>query len=449
MPEDETTSQEPTRSASRFTGLHARTYEMELLVSGAVVLGLLQLPPVVEGVFARLMEGLAGDLRLVVALLQGYVVLGLSVLVCAFVLHLILRAYWIGLLGLESVYPEGIRWEKAQVGPGWLRILRSRLGTLAEAVDRADDLCSLVFPLAFLLVATFLYSIVMLSLSVAVAVAICHLFFAGHHLLVVMWVVFLVLAALQGIPVALDKRAGAKLTPGALADRLLAKLLRISDAMTPMRWAGPIQLTMGTNTSPKRIAALIATICLTLGLGFVVFTVVQARLVRFDSYAYYPGRLDEHGVDTRHYRDRRDLTLRGGAAPSIQSVVVSDPYLELVMRYLPRRHNELIAADCPDLEPLRRDGLHFGRGGGLGAKRVRAVARCVGGLFKTSLDGKRLEDLRWEFTTELGTGLPALTAFIAVENLPSGRHELEVLVPDRKATPSKRSEERHVIPFWR
>ena len=450
MDEGETTSShEPAGPSSRFTGLHARTYEMELLISGAVVFGLLQLPPLVDHALLRLVEGLAGDLRIVVPMLLGYVVLGVWALIGAFVLHLVLRAYWIGLLGLESVFPAGIRWDRAQVGPHWLRQLRARIGTLGESVDSTDDLCSLVFSFAFLVVVMFLYSIALFATSLAVALVICNLFFAGERVAVTMWVVFLVLAGLQGLPIALDKRAGARLAPGGLAERLLERLLSFSSVLTPMRWVGPIQLTLTTNMSPARVATAMVVVSFVLGVGFVSVSFVRGGMIRLDSYTYYPGQLHEQGIDAQHYRDRRDTGAQSAPAPSIQSMVIAEPYLELVMRYAPRRHNALVAADCPGVEPLRSDGLSFGRGGELEASRVRAVARCVGSLFKTSLDGERLEDLRWDFTIEPGTDLPALTVFIAVDGLAPGRHELEVLVPSRKATPNDRDEVRHVIPFWR
>jgi len=197
------------------------------------------------------------------------------------------------------------------------------------------------------------------------------------------------------------------------------------------------------------MAKLMAAVSLVLGLGFVAVTVIQSGLIRFDSYAYYPDRLKQHGIDTGHYRDQRDPDAQGPPAPSVQSLVVAEPYLQLVMRYVPRRHNELIVASCPGVEPLRRDGLRFGSGGELDPTRARAAAQCVGALFKTSLDGRHIEDLVWDFTTEPGTGLPALTTFIAIGDLAPGRHELDVLIPGRKATPDKRADERHVIPFWR
>lgn len=63
---------DPPAVQSRFGALHARTYEMELLVSGAVVLGLLQLPPIVRTAFTRFRTGVAdGGLRLVTDAVQS------------------------------------------------------------------------------------------------------------------------------------------------------------------------------------------------------------------------------------------------------------------------------------------------------------------------------------------------------------------------------------------
>ena len=62
-----TPDQAPADRSSRCGGLRARTFEMELLFSGAVVFGLMQVPPPLAAASRRILDGVAGDLRLIAA----------------------------------------------------------------------------------------------------------------------------------------------------------------------------------------------------------------------------------------------------------------------------------------------------------------------------------------------------------------------------------------------
>lgn len=42
-----------------------------------------------------------------------------------------MRGFWIGLLGLESVFPEGIRWDRLKLGPATIKRYRVSIGALA------------------------------------------------------------------------------------------------------------------------------------------------------------------------------------------------------------------------------------------------------------------------------------------------------------------------------
>ena len=139
--------------------------------------------------------------------------------------------------------------------------------------------------------------------------------------------------------------------------------------------------------------------------------------------------------------------------PSIQSDVITEPYLKLTIPYYPARHNPAISEGCPDIATFRSPGLAFGRGAPPEANASRAVAACLASLFDIELDGAVLGDLRFDFTIEPGSGLEAIVSYIPVSGLERGRHELVVLEPPVKeslmhdtAGPTRR---KHIIPFWR
>ncbi len=422
---------------------------MELLVSGAVVFGLVKLPPIVAPAFDRFGDGLEGRMLLPVTAAQSYVLFVIYVLAGTFLLHLMLRAYWIGLLGLESVFEHGIRWDKAKLGPVTIRTCRERLGSLARSIDRTDDLCSLLFSFGFLIVATFVYSIGLMIVALAFAVTSSRLVFDGAHTTAIFWSVLGLLVAMQMVPSLLDRHLGARLAPEGAPYRILTRLVTVGYKVSPLPWIGTTQLTLGTNLSSTRVATIIVVVSVTLGVSHVATTLVERGRLRFDDLRYFPLDLHAQGIDPSHYRDRPDSQRTDLDMPSIQSRLVSDPYLQLLVTYLPRRHNSLIRERCPELAPLRRGGLELGAGEHPDIQAVHAAATCLGDLFSVQLDGDELTDLTWDFTREPGSGLPAVLAIIPVAALQSGRHELEVVLPRRAPRADDPGSEHHLIPFWR
>lgn len=375
----------------------------------------------------------------------------LYVLIGTFVLHLVMRVYWIGLLGLESVFERGIRWDRLEkgIGPVTLRTYRERIGSLARSVDRTDDLCSLAFSFGFLVASIFVYSILVMGFALVIALAVGHLLLGGHHVWIVFWALLGLVVVLQTIPSAVDQRFGSKAAADGTGIRILDRLIRIGYAVSVVRWTGTTQLTLGSNLSGARVSAFLILVCALLGLGHITMTLVEAGRLRFDDRDYYPSSLRETGIDPLHYRDRRAPDAIEPGTPSIQSVTIAGPYLELVVPYSAHRTNDLIRAACPGLEPLRV-GVFVSRDDATGAPEdVRAAAACLGGLIDLRLDGRSLGDGRWGFAVEPGSRLPAVVYFLAISDVSPGRHELEVVVPGRDATPVDRDPERHLIPFWK
>lgn len=435
---------------SRFAGLHTRTFEMELLISGAVVFGLIQLPPIVGAGFARFRAGLAEDIRLVGSYGEVYVTLVLYALIASFVCHLILRAVWIGLVGLESVYPNGIRWERLKVGPRVHELYRQRVPSLARAIDHVDDVCSQIFSFGFLVVISFAYSVVLVILSFALAFPVAHLTLGPEHVAVVFWVVLCCLLAAVALPAGIDQVLGPRIAPGGVLGRLLRGAVRIGYAISPMRWIGPVQLTLQTNQSTTRITAAVVGAMGLLAIVQVGGLLVSEGVVRFERGGYFPTSLRDNGVDPRHYRDRRSPRMVLPKFPSIQSEVIDGRYVELSLPYYPRRLNDRVVEVCPDLEPLRPVGFAFGRPKAVPTEKVRRAARCLGSLFEMRVDGEVLEDLHFDFGIEVGSGLEALVTRIRIDDLAPGRHELVVLAPSGESRSQDHPPEpvRHLIPFW-
>jgi len=437
---------------SRFSGIHTRTFEAELLISGAVVFGLFQARPVLSRFFDEMLVRLDGPLRAVVLLGQTYIMLVVYALLGAFLLHLILRAFWIGLVGLESVYPGGVQWDRVKAGPFFIENSRKTLGPLSDFIDRVDDLCSLIFSFGFMMVIVFIYSTALVLVSAVAGFLASRLLFGGRWPAETSWVIFGSIVGFQVVTNLVDRLIGPRVRTDGFAGRAIASLIRLSFAMSPLRWMGPITFTLGSNTSSTRVSVASMVAMFTLTAGVIVVMFVQAGVIRFDSLLYFPTSLRADGVDPRHYRDLRDEGSIEPKMPTIQSDVVEGPYLKLVIPYFPRRHNPLIRERCPDVVPFRPSGLVFGRPDPPDEPEYRSTVDCLASLFPIEMDGTSLQDPRFEFTQDPVSGLEAIVTFIPLGNLEPGRHELLIVAPSRgmaKGDADDAEPVRHLIPFWR
>lgn len=444
------TSREPSER-SRFSSLHARTFEGELLISGAVVFGLLQVPPLIARFFDEALIRLEGHLRLIAVYGLTYITLVVYGLIGAFLIHLILRAFWIGLVGLESVFPRGVRWDQLRAGPYFIRHARQRIGPLAQIIERVDDVCSLIFSFGFMIVVVFGYSVVVLTVSAVGGFLISRVFFDGQYSGEVFWVLFGSIFGLQIVVSIVDRVLGPHISSDSIGGKALALGMKMWFSTSPLRWTGPIQLTLQSNTSNARVTAAILVAMLGLGTGMIGIMFAQSGLFHFNSLIYFPESLREQGLDPRHYRGLREPGSIEQNSPSIQSDIVDGPYLKLFIPYSPRRHNSLIRERCPDVEPLGHSGFAFGRGEPGDADAVRDAVECVASLFVVELDGVPIDAGVFEFGVEPGSGLEGIVAYIAVSDFAPGRHELVVLAPPRRSDPDVDASPptRHVIPFWR
>ena len=101
------------------------TWELELLICGAVLFALFQIPPVLNSFFAHIEPHATTTMLSAILLVQIYVKAIVYALTASFVVHLVARAYWVGLVGLHSVFPNGVKWENFKAGPVTLEVYRS------------------------------------------------------------------------------------------------------------------------------------------------------------------------------------------------------------------------------------------------------------------------------------------------------------------------------------
>lgn len=433
-----------------------RPWELELLISGAVVFSLLQLPGVVDGLFSRVQPHLAERAHFGVFMLYTYVKLILYTLIACFILHLGTRAYWVGLIGRETVFPHGVRWEDSTYGPVMTEVYRRKLGRLQPRIDAADRFCSILFPLAFTLVMLFAYSMVMLGVVSLLAFGISRLLFDGAHFGRICVAIFAVALMVPLVAWALDRTIGTRVKPGDRAEKLIRGMSLWGYYVNAMPAYGTVFMTLFSNARKgARYPLMYALLAVLFGFVMIKDVFIARGVVLTADHLYLPDTPGEFGVGSAYYESQRQPGAVYDRTPSIQSDVVRDPYVKLFIPYVPVRHGEAFAEQCPQAAPLSRGGLRMDVAGPPQAAAVRAVLDCWMRLQPVTLNGRLIRP-EFRFYTQPDSGLRGILAYIPVAGLPRGENVITVGSSPRKQA-DQRMRDRlrggtptppHYIRFW-
>ncbi len=119
--------------------LQENSWELELLISGGAIFSLFQL----SDLFIDWVQNMRVTSHLPGA---GMVMIigmfGLKVLSLGFTLHLILRAYWLALICINYVFPNGINQSKLKIQKPY--VFKHMSGDLKEQIIKVDGNCGLV-----------------------------------------------------------------------------------------------------------------------------------------------------------------------------------------------------------------------------------------------------------------------------------------------------------------
>lgn len=401
-----------TDAASRLPRRTTPTWEVELLISGVAIFAMLQLPGWLDARFFDLRARLDDDWNQLLALLYVYLMCGALTLAATFAIHLLVRAQWIAVVGMHSVFPGGIHWDRLRIGPIQREIEAARYGDAESAIDRADNRATVVFSVGVTLATIFLLISATVVTLFCLIVGIRGVFGVPRNAGIAL--VYLVIACLLPLFVAtlFDRRFGDRLPRDGLAARMLRGLFRTYSRLgLSQRSSNPTFTLLSSHGGDRRMQTV--TVLLMFVVAFATGVVMYANLSpRFPgNYAAFPEFTDvRHTLASAHYDDERD-PLKDMAA-FIPSAIATEPYLRLTVPYVPAQTADALR-DCAG--PPTDDAA--------GADRALA---CLQRMHAVSLDGKPLDPVPYEIGSDPRSGRPALVAMIDIHSLPPGRHELQV-----------------------
>jgi hypothetical protein len=423
------------------------TWEMELLISAASAFALFQIGGQIDAAVAWLEPRLSLRWATFLAMMNVYATGAVVALASAFAIHLLLRARWIALVGMNSVFPGGIRWERMRGGPIQLEVSRRRSARMEEIIERADNLSTIVFALGVALALSIFLPAVTVALLYALSVVASDLLRMPDAVFAFFSCAFGVLLAPYFLAGQIDRFLGRRLDPARGIGRLLARVLALYDRIGFGRNANTLLTLLGSNVGERR-ALLLVLLAMTVVFGVAASgSIVRARGERLAEWDWLPDDRAGSALDVQapHYADLRGAGDRK-VWPYLPSMVSRGPWLALVVPYDPTRHNEAIATNCPGLAIEELDDPAAEQ-----ARRA-AVLACIVKLHPASIDGRPLQ-LEFRFH-QAPDGLRGFLAMIDVRALAPGAHLLEVGRPaiardaERDAQGDKPLQP-YRIPFWR
>jgi len=143
-------------SKSWIQRLKDESWEAEILVSTVAIFGTFQLFKIISWSTNMFIDLLPQNQYLIGYFIVFFGLIAVSILASMFIIHFVLRAYWVGLVGLNSVFPD-YSIENSAYSKIYTEKLISILPKLKDSILKVDELCSVIFSAAFTFLFLFLY----------------------------------------------------------------------------------------------------------------------------------------------------------------------------------------------------------------------------------------------------------------------------------------------------
>ena len=401
------------RQSDALERLRDRTDELELIISSLTIFALFSLPGWLfdsyAGFYTQLSTGLAIAGTVGIALVTG-VSYGLA---ACFVVHLMARAYWVGLIGLRTVFPEGINWSRTPgIGPLTKQRHRANLPDLDTVIRRTDRLASSLFAVISLLTLSMLWigSIMLVVLVVAgQAGSRFGLTNAGIGIgTVLLLIVFVGLPALLWFADALLARRFPRLQQSRPFLALVRILGKATGGVYPQRLILPVQLTLQSNTRPVVFyIALMTGIVAIVFVGNLRFTGWQSFTLSGE-YTYLGANDVTGGFRSTYYEDMSSPKDRLRAWPRVDSFNQTGSFVRLFLPYQPLRDNLVLDQICT--------------GEGAAPDNVDCLRR----LWAVSIDGKPVPMEDFAAAECMDIGMRGLMGLVPLAGLAPGLRAIAV-----------------------
>ncbi|MEM7575023.1 MAG: hypothetical protein AAF433_19110 [Bacteroidota bacterium] len=367
--------------------LEEESWQAELIISGVAILGALQLPALIESFQYYLLDTLYRSEFMYWSFVSTLASIGVNLLIITFILHFSIRTLWIGMVGINSVYPQGFTRNK-RFSEDYQDKLVEEFGDINGYIQRLDRLGSSIFGMGFS-VSLVCWGYIFLMLCVGVLAHLLHaylppdfLFYTGITLYVLMILVAVISATLSS--------------------------KKYRETAFAKRWHFPLSTSVSKiffniGYRPVMIITNLATSAVADKKGGPMYGFIVGMLAAFiGGFLSAQSNLITEWDDGRYHRSPSDTTLVAESAyltgainsyyfqPVIDKKELQPEEVLTIFVPLPQREKEMMMDSC-SIAPLP-EGLE--KSERRQAKRERTL-QCADSYISIALNGEVLNNYRW------------------------------------------------------
>ncbi|NET33448.1 MAG: hypothetical protein F6K19_15740 [Cyanothece sp. SIO1E1] len=416
--------------------LEAESWQAEMLVSGAAIYGSLLLPDLIRQLIDMALLWLPEGALSICYFIFWYLTICASVLIISFILHFVLRALWIGMIGLVSVFPEGINRDTDYHSEHFLKQLFEEFPDVNDFNRRLDDFCSLMFGITF--------GVVIMIIAVCILISFCLILslILASFLPFTISTVFLILILLFLVPTMFSGLLNNK----SLRDKKWVQRIHFTMAIKifgrimynvfyePGYYILYILL---TNFKRNRMGIwVIVGIFLIMVISLPVFMNSNVGLLR--QKAFFEMAETDHRIYVDNYEDQMTPG-RAVFAPLLPSDVISGSVMRVFIP-MSRREKVLINEYCgaykEDKSLSRRENNR---------RRRNQFKDCRVNYYELYVNDNKLDSLEFFRHTHPNAGEEGLLTYIPSQHFQEGVNRLRIVHLYQNESGEKKES---VVPFW-
>ena len=426
--------------------LTTQSWNLELAISGVAMFAILQVPDLLESAFSYIrynyMTHTEGAAVMLPSMVYSLIRATCHVLFAAFLANFVMRAFWVGLVGLLAVFPSGIYYDRIPFStPYAQQRLADEFGPLDRYILWLDKRCNIVFALAF----QFVFLLVVVAILYLLGLLV-YLVVQPNVTPTVWFGVKIALGSLMALfflaSMVLSQKK-IKQTPGGI--QLNYRFTKVGRLMMlgMYKHSSYVTNTFYTNIRPGKLIQRAAIfIVIFFGVFFLEYandiSRINGRMSLFNSRHLYSARVDSLYIEPTAYDNQRPEGAFVSTA-SIQSDVIREPYLRLFIAY-PKALDTKLKQVAP--EPVWSDTLSRQ------ARRQQYAIwskQQINKLIRITVNDSTCAQADLLFTKAGIQEQSGWQTVVVPGNLKLGQNRLRVALQDPR---KKEAEDLVTIPFW-
>jgi hypothetical protein len=433
--------------------LAEKTWNMELIISGAATYLSSFLPEITDKAFYYFLDNIAQDQNLanlnLPILAYSFAKMIAFLLPFTFIIHFIMRAFWAGVVGVHTVYSQGIQYDKLPAQKAVAqKIYEAHYGTLSDYIARLDKWCNQVFGFAFTIALlgiglSAVYLIIFLASTFILPNITSNKEYFSPILSTVFAIIAVLLAVTQLIIGRLNQLKNPRLYQWAGWILVFIPKIIIPFIYTPFNY---LNLIFSSNVSKTRYYIVLSTVFFVIigGVFFIMFSTmseIKKAAPPFTFHQFLGQYKNRYSLSPEQYDDVRPEHARLSGV-SIASEMVTGPFMKVFVAY-PKYLDNSLKQIChlPDEKtldslpkPIRRLMLD--------SLRSDCFSRSLTVLVNDSTYGKT----DWLFHRHIGQGTLGVVTYLQTKGFKTGKNFITIQLPSIEKQDSMMV--LGEVPFW-